>query len=434
MKTAAAPADLYQKEILDNTRSFSEICAKNLASIFSLQTHRSTPSYSNSGIHSDKRISISVLFTGVVYGEFILAMSEETASKILNTSSEETFQDEVVDNFGELLNLIVGEGIVGLTKIYSNLTITAPKIYFGKIRYPKVKCGKVTMQTPHGDIECFLYVDHMKLDIATSYQEAMSSLVVANQELRDAMQRLEQQQAYLVHSEKMTALGTMAAGVAHEINTPLATISLVEGHLKNLLKEPDELDRNQFNEMLNVIESTVTRISSITNALRSYAKSSMGLAPQSVSVVSVIEEALMFCQSQLNTEGIVLIRDDLKETLNLECRHDQLSQVFYNLLINACDAIQPLEKKWIRIEGFDRGDDVEIRVTDSGASLPKELRTKIFDPFFTTKDFGKGMGLGLSISKGIVEIHKGEIFVSPDSHYTQFVMRLPKKQSRKVAA
>lgn len=428
--------NLFQDEVIAQTRKFSEVSAKYFASMLSFQTNLQNPEFLSTGIRTDKNLLISVLFTGTVFGEYILALNEEVAAQIIGQTlvgktpeQQQDIQIEIADTFSELLNLIVGESILGLTETYKKLTITAPKVTFGKIRFPTVKAGKINLENVIGNIECILYVDRMKLDIAASYADTLNSLESANNELRLAMKQLQDKQEHLVQSEKLAALGTMAAGVAHEINTPLATISVAEGSLKSLVDDnPDSFDREKFSKMLNVIDQTVFRIAKITNALKDYAQSASNVNYQDVTVRHIVNEALIFCQSHLQEKGILILTGSIPEAITVNCRSQQISQTLFNILTNSCDALENADgEKWIRIDAVETADMVEIRVTDSGLGIATHIQKKIFDPFFTTKTVGQGFGLGLSIAKGIVDIHKGSIFVDATSKNTQLVVQLPKK-------
>lgn len=428
-------SDPFHDEIMAHTGNFAVVSAKYLSSMLAFDSKPVSPYFLATGIRSEKDILVSVLFTGTVFGEFILALNEKTAAQILGheltgktTDEVKSIRTEIGDTFSELLNLIVGESVTGLTTTYKKLTITAPKVTFGQVRFPNVKAGRMILANPTGDLECYLYVDRMKLDIAASYADTLTSLEAANTELRNAMKQLEEKHEHLVQSEKLAALGTMAAGVAHEINTPLATISVAEGSLKSMIEDdPETFDRAKFTKTLNVIDQTVFRIAKITNALRDYAQSASNVAHQDVTVRQIVNEALIFCQSHLQEKGILILTGNIPEALTVNCRSQQISQTLFNIITNSCDALENTDgEKWIRIEASETLDMVEIRVTDSGLGIATHIQKNIFDPFFTTKKAGQGFGLGLSIAKGIVDVHKGHIFVDAESKNTQFVVQLPK--------
>lgn len=426
--------DPLEIEIIKNVKTFAQVTQKNLEAMFAVNCQPASPNYSKSGIKTNKSLIVSVLFTGTVFGEFVLALNAETGAKILGHTligkdevEKHKLLQEMSEVFSEILNLTVGESIVELTNTYKKLTITAPKVYFGHAIYPSVNCGMSVLNCAFGEIECHLYVDRMKLDIASSYEEAMNSLMSVNTELRSAMETLETQQGILIQSEKMAALGTMAAGVAHEINTPLSTIYLAEGQLKDMLNAPEkDLDRQKFIKVLNVISSTTLRIASITNSLKAYAKNSSGSAFKITSVNHLIQESLLFCLSGIQDKGIELRIDSIPESIKINCRQEQIAQVIFNILNNAADAVESLDRKWIAVQAKETPTQVEIRITDSGVDLKKEIKDKIFDPFFTTKSLGKGTGLGMSLAKGIIDIHKGCLFVEPESKHTEFVIQFPK--------
>lgn len=435
MPTQNIEKDHTEAEIVDFAKQFATNTVRTLSGMLSADLETSAPEYCSKGISSTHNFYISVLFTGTVFGEFILALDEETGAQLIGNSfadkSNEEKADlrhEVADTFSELLNMIAGESVVGLTSRHNKLTITAPKVHFGQVRYPQVKSGRVILKNEFGEIDCFVYIDKMKLDIAASYKKALSSLLVANKELQVAMKQLQDQQAQIVQSEKLAALGTMAAGVAHEINTPLATISMVEGQMKELLGD-EQFDKEEFRSMLDLIDSTISRISKVTGALRAYANDFAGSPYLPTSISDIVENAIFFCEAQIMERQIKIIQDPALASFKIECREAQFTQVLFSLISNACDAVKDLSDRWIKIDCVDKGDDVEIRITDSGTGIPSELKSKIFDPFYTTKEVGKGSGLGLSLARGITNSHRGSLYLNSRAENTQFVVHVPKSQT-----
>lgn len=227
----------------------------------------------------------------------------------------------------------------------------------------------------------------------------------------------------LVNAAKMSALGEMAGGIAHEINTPLGTLSLIAEQVAELVGEA-EIDRGMIGERLNIHKLTVRRISSIINGLRTFSRDGSRDSFDSVPVRTIVESTLVLCQEKLKNSGIQVEVEPIAAELVMRCRSVQISQVLLNLIGNACDAIQSLEEKWVRISAGRSGDGVQICVTDSGLGIAGEIRDKLFQPFFTTKAIGKGTGLGLSISKGIVDAHGGLLFVDPSVKNTRFVLQI----------
>ena len=267
-------------------------------------------------------------------------------------------------------------------------------------------------------------------DTVTKLNQSLEEKVKERtRQLEESQQLILNQQQSLMAASKMSALGEMAGGVAHEINTPLAIIGMRVEQMEECVKEGD-LGSMDFMDGIDVIKKTVDRIAKIVSGLKFFAREGLRALPQKVKVSLLIEETLGFCQERFANNGIQLnvTRDSTFASLEIECRSVEISQVLLNLLNNAYDAVEPAKEKWVRIDTIDCGKYIEITVTDSGSGIPKEIRDKMMQPFFTTKDIGKGTGLGLSISKGIIEEHQGKLYLDEASTNTKFAISIPKVQ------
>lgn len=248
-----------------------------------------------------------------------------------------------------------------------------------------------------------------------------------NQEIIER-QRAEElaatRQAQVMNSAKMAALGEMAGGVAHEINTPLAVIGLLAQQLRESVAA-GAIDLAALDSRLVRIEGTSQRIARVVRSLLTFSREAEADSPAPALVQSLIDDTLELCRERFKKHGVELIVDEVPANLALSCRAPQISQVLLNLLINAFDAVVDASPKWVRVTVRGLATGVEIAVTDSGAGVPDGIRQRIFQPFFTTKAVGKGVGLGLSISGALVEGHGGSLTFDPSSKYTRFVVYLP---------
>jgi PAS domain S-box-containing protein len=232
--------------------------------------------------------------------------------------------------------------------------------------------------------------------------------------------RLEDQ---LVQNDKLTSIGLLAAGVAHEVNTPLAVISSYSQMLRKQMPSGDP-----GYKLLEKITAQTFRASEIVNNLLSFSR--MNAAEFSaVDIHKVIQETLSLLEHPLKTARITVRSDLAAATPSVTGNAGKLQQVFLNLFLNARDAMPGggvLEVRTSLVDGR-----VEIAVTDSGVGISREHVKKIYDPFFTTKTAGKGTGLGLSVSYGIVQEHGGSISVESQlGRGTTFKLDFP--LSRKV--
>jgi C4-dicarboxylate-specific signal transduction histidine kinase len=244
---------------------------------------------------------------------------------------------------------------------------------------------------------------------------------------------LRQTQHELVNASKAASLGTMAAGVAHEINNPLAIIR-GSSDLIQFALNPLDPKRESITRALGKIVRSIDRIAEIIGSLQRFAKGGESLEFAATPLWRVISDALVRCSKQLESGQIEVRYRKPPEDLRLDCQAVHLAQAFLNVMENAIFAVQGRTERWIEIQVENLPETIAISVTDSGKGISTEHRGQIMDPFFTTKEVGHGRGLGLSISKGIVDAHRGRLFLDESSQCTRFTFILPKVQRKSAAA
>lgn len=227
----------------------------------------------------------------------------------------------------------------------------------------------------------------------------------------------------MVASARLSALGTMAGGIAHEINNPLAVIHALASDLVEL--EEDDVIKKDVAQRAGRIQEYAERIAKIVRSLRHLAREGDHDALLQASVAEIVERVLDLCRERFRRHSIDLQTNTFDPDLRIACREVQISQILVNLLQNAYDAMdeQPKEK-WVRMEVAVDHDTVVLSVIDSGNGVPPELKARIMEPFFTTKPVGKGTGLGLSLSKQIAEQHGGTLELGERDGHTCFSLRL----------
>lgn len=275
--------------------------------------------------------------------------------------------------------------------------------------------------------------DEMLVQIQSRDQQIVESNSNLESKVEEKTRALVEAQASLVQKEKMSALGEMAAGIAHEINTPLTIILLKSTILSKKMKAKmpeDHVTHDDFDK----ISAMSTRISKIVNGLKSFSRDGQHDPFESAELKKIIDESVEFCIQKFKDHKIDFQIGPIPD-LMIECRPTQISQVLLNMLNNAHDAIENLPQPWIRLDiQQNESADLEIWITDSGPGIPLEIRQKLMTMFFTTKASGKGTGMGLSISQRIVDSHQGTIAIDGECKNTRFVIRLPIRQSIAKAA
>jgi two-component system NtrC family sensor kinase len=236
--------------------------------------------------------------------------------------------------------------------------------------------------------------------------------------LFDDVTQRERMEEQMTQTEKLTSLGLLAAGVAHEVNTPLAVIS---NYIQMLAKQmPEEDPRHSIIEK--IVKQTF-RASEIVNNLLNFSRT--GAAElANVDVNKVVEETLSLVAHPLKTSQIQVVKNLGNSLPSVRGSANKLQQVFLNLFLNARDAMP--SGGMLEIKTAAHNGSVEIEIVDTGAGIPREHIHKIFDPFFTTKASGRGTGLGLSVSYGIIKEHAGKIDVrSTPGKGTSFHVEFP---------
>ena len=266
-------------------------------------------------------------------------------------------------------------------------------------------------------------LEHLFNKILQAYEKILRS----DAEIEEAEYRKQMEQQIIV-CERLASLGTLAAGVAHEINNPLAIIRESAGWMKQLFAKDELKDiprHDDFVKALDKVEKSVERASRITHQLLGFVGKSESTISE-VNSTELIEEAIQLISHEAQNHDIRIVRQMEPSADTIWSDPYQLRQVLLNLLTNAIHAVNSAGTITITTE--DVGDSHAITVSDTGPGIPQENLDKIFEPFFSTKSPGQGTGLGLFVSRGIVEKLGGTIEVaSKIGQGASFSIRMPKQ-------
>ncbi len=289
------------------------------------------------------------------------------------------------------------------------------------------KHGDLKLKRPMRFADEFTEIERTLNTMQERIFEGYSRIEKMNEELEAKVQQktleLMDQKKMVVYSAQLNALGEMASGIAHEINTPLTIISYLTEDISEKIQHP-QVDTQAILKDIQKVQATVDRISKIVKGFKTLSRKSDDDPMLKTSLQSIIEDSTEVCKSKCYYKGIRLEIIQAQD-LQVMCRPGQISQVLINLINNSIDAIEFLPEKWIQISYQQIESWAEIAVMDSGKGIPVDAQEKLMQPFFTTKPVGQGTGLGLSISRSIVEEHKGLLVYEANHPHTKFVLRLP---------
>ncbi|CBE68377.1 putative Histidine kinase [Candidatus Methylomirabilis oxygeniifera] len=334
-------------------------------------------------------------------------------------------------------------------------------VFAGTGQFGLIYGGYLIAQVFSAQRERRLALEAMNRELDQKVKERTAQLAATNEELvkghhelEKTLQELAQTQNELLQTEKMASLGFLVAGVAHELNNPVSfvhsNIDFIAEYILNLkgvleayetvelpdspayrhlaeLKKGARLDRtlHTLDELISSCKRGTERVKRIVMDLGTFARAD-DVDPAPADLHEGLEITLNLLVKEYRDR--ITVHREYGVLPQVECHPGQINQVFMNLLLNAAQAIHETGEVWIRTASH--GDTVIIVIRDNGHGIPESNLSKIFDPFFTTKKVGEGMGLGLSISYGIIQKHGGTIRVSsPDRQGTEFTIELPVKWS-----
>jgi two-component system NtrC family sensor kinase len=247
----------------------------------------------------------------------------------------------------------------------------------------------------------------------------VNRIKISDQERENAIAESE-------HASKMATIGRLAAGVAHEINNPLAIINEKAGLMKDILGVSGNLEQNKekFLSLISGISESVIRCRTITHRLLGFSRR-MEISQDAIDINDAIQEVIGFLEKEIQYRNIQLEMNLQKNLPNITTDKGQLQQVFLNIINNAIDALK--ERGSINVSSYIKDNQfVRVAIKDNGVGIPKENLKHIFEPFYSTKEKGKGTGLGLSISYGIMQKLGGTIIVESEVNKgTTFIVEVP---------
>jgi C4-dicarboxylate-specific signal transduction histidine kinase len=269
---------------------------------------------------------------------------------------------------------------------------------------------------------------YVRVTACPTHYKGRDAIIIATTDITEVLEK----EAQLLQASKMTTLGEMSAGVAHELNQPLNAIKMGSEYLNMMIAGGEKIREHDLVEVARQISEQVDRASEIIERLREFGRKP-DFAKEKVDINEAVRVAIGIVGQQFRLQNInvaIALDDRLPAIL---ARKTRIEQVIFNLVANARDAViqrktagSAADKPAIAIRSFYENERVALSVADNGSGIPQGILDKVFEPFFTTKEVGSGMGLGLSISYGIVKDYNGTIDIqSKEGEGTTVTLTFP---------
>jgi len=383
------------------------------------------------------RINASTIWEGDQFGGSLLIGRDITEQRHLKEQLErdKEFIDQLIENANAMIGVTNEEGkLIVFNKRFEEVTGFTKEDALGKdpmevyvplesrtMTYAALK--EIRKGQPIHELEVPIVSKTGEALLATWSGAAVklpsghNGLVVVGQDVTERKRMREE----LLQSKKLASIGELVSGVAHELNNPL---TIVMGFSQLLATEPDATDE-QRNKAQKIFDAA-SRSKRIVENLNAFARKKK-LAKQEVDINRILEDTLSLREHSFEVNNIKLIKKYDKNLPLTYADGYQLQQVFLNLINNAFDAMYDTHQSGaLEVRTSRENGEIIIEVADNGPGVPELLQEKVFDPFFTTKEVGKGTGLGMSLSYGIVKEHGGRIYLDTSyQHGARFVIQLP---------
>ncbi len=236
--------------------------------------------------------------------------------------------------------------------------------------------------------------------------------------------KIRTQEEQLVSFSKFATVGEISGFIAHEINNPLTVMSLTANSLDLAIKSENP-DITKIVKNIKRIKDVTARIAKISLALRNFSRHESSKR-EPCKINEILEDALLLIEDIAKSNDVeLIIENNVSPDHIVFCHKIQIAQVLINLIKNSCDAVCAQEKREVKVKFDLNVEQLEIRVIDTGIKISDEIATYLFTPYYTTKEKGKGTGIGLTISKRLIEGHGGTMYLDRDNLQTCFVVSIP---------